>query len=164
MYFPDEIRDLQSKKSVSSSSSMSTLAPFLDDTGVLRVGGRIRKANLPYTTRHAVILPKSTECRVSKNVIHAYHHKLAHGGRDLMMGLLLEKYHIIGAGQFVKRLIRSCVPCRRRNARVSEQFMGDLPSERTNRVSRLLVLTASAPSRAKLGAEIPSIMAYYSYV
>ena len=34
-----------------------SLDPFLDEDGILRVGGRLKHALLPYTSRHQIILP-----------------------------------------------------------------------------------------------------------
>ena len=72
--FPSEIRSLQyiqanvkygsraldkeKKAALKKSSSLSTLDPFLDKDGVMRVGGRIRKANLSATLRNLIILPE----------------------------------------------------------------------------------------------------------
>ena len=40
------------------SSPLYKLDPFLDEDGVLRVGGRIKHSSLPYDVRHPVILPR----------------------------------------------------------------------------------------------------------
>lgn len=129
-FYSDEFSDLVENESVSRSSSLIALAPFVDSDGTLRVGGRIRNADLPYTTRHPVILPDPKKCQFSAMIVYSYHLRLAHGGRDLIMGSLLEKYHIVNVRNFIRNMIRSCIPCRRRNARASSQLMADLPIER----------------------------------
>ena len=74
--FPSEIKSLQdiqekaicgSRKSykekkalLKKTSSLRMLDAVLDSDGVMRVGGRIRKANLPRTLKNPVILPKSS--------------------------------------------------------------------------------------------------------
>ena len=91
--FPLEIRSLQivqanakygsrdsevekKKKAVlKKTSTLRTLDPFLDSDGVIRVGGRIRKATLSESLKNPVILPKAnhitalviTELRARKN-------------------------------------------------------------------------------------------------
>ena len=89
--FPSEIRSLQivqanakygsrevekEKKAVlKKTSTLRTLDPFLDSDGVIRVGGRIRKATLSESLKNPVILPKAnhitalviTELRARKN-------------------------------------------------------------------------------------------------
>ena len=56
--FHDEIVSLKTKEKLQSTSKLLTLHPFLDPHGLLRVGGRIRLANLPYKRRHPILLPK----------------------------------------------------------------------------------------------------------
>ena len=66
--FANEIKQLKSeKKMVPESSSICQLDPFLDNRGILRVGGRLRKPNLTGEENHPVILPK--KCVVSNMII-----------------------------------------------------------------------------------------------
>lgn len=44
--------------SMKGSSSLYRLDPFLDKDGVLRVGGRIRKASIAEEVKHPIILPR----------------------------------------------------------------------------------------------------------
>ena len=39
-------------------SSLSRLDPFIDRDGIIRVGGQIRRAELPDSVKHPYILPK----------------------------------------------------------------------------------------------------------
>ncbi len=55
--YPEEIRLLG--KDFNKSSSLLTLAPFLGDDGLLRVGNRARRAKLPYERLH----PQGIEAR-----------------------------------------------------------------------------------------------------
>ena len=52
--------DKEKKALLKNTSSLHTLDPVLGSDGVMRVGGRIRKANLPCTLRNPVILTKSS--------------------------------------------------------------------------------------------------------
>ena len=62
------IKQLKSeKKMVPESISISQLDPFLDNRGILRVGGRLRKSNLTGEENHPVILSK--KCAVSNMII-----------------------------------------------------------------------------------------------
>ena len=42
-------------------SSLFRLDPFLDEDGILRVGGRIKRANVPLQVKHPVIIPIKEE-------------------------------------------------------------------------------------------------------
>ncbi|XP_076236255.1 uncharacterized protein LOC143180421 [Calliopsis andreniformis] len=55
--FSEDILNLQRNQPVAAKSRLIKLNPFLDTSGVLRVGGRIQAANLPYDQTHPAILP-----------------------------------------------------------------------------------------------------------
>lgn len=50
------VDDIASKRDIALSSSLLSLHPLLDSSGILRVGGRVQNARLPYHTQHQVIL------------------------------------------------------------------------------------------------------------
>ena len=52
------------------------LDPMLDENGILRVGGRFSRAQLHYSVKHPVILPK--EGHVTQLIIRHYHNILRH--------------------------------------------------------------------------------------
>lgn len=65
--FPEETEALATKshqengivgKSVKRTSPIHRLKPIMDNDGVLRVGGRLHQAELPYHVKHPVLLPK----------------------------------------------------------------------------------------------------------
>jgi len=48
----DDIKSLQSKGMMQSSSSLASLSPFIDQFGLLRVDGRLRNSSLDFNGRH----------------------------------------------------------------------------------------------------------------
>ncbi|XP_077270949.1 uncharacterized protein LOC143902120 [Temnothorax americanus] len=60
LHFTTEITALSSNRTVSHRSSLASLSPFLDDHGVLRVGGRLKHALLSTDERHPMIAPPSS--------------------------------------------------------------------------------------------------------
>ena len=60
--FGEEIRVLiansDSRVEVNKSNNVCKLDPFLDNTGLLQVGGRLRKSRLSHSEVHPVVLPK----------------------------------------------------------------------------------------------------------
>lgn len=54
--FKEEIDRLQINRQVKKRSQLPTLNPYLDEKNILRVGGRLRHANLPDTINNPVIL------------------------------------------------------------------------------------------------------------
>ena len=54
--FSEEIKILKRKQELPRTSSLIELYPFLDKVGLLRVGGRVGKASLPYDAKHPIII------------------------------------------------------------------------------------------------------------
>jgi hypothetical protein len=74
--YEQELKELLNHQEVSAKSSLRTLHPFIDDKGVLRVGGRLQQSNLPYHVIHQVILPPRhhfTKLIVSSENIRLHH-------------------------------------------------------------------------------------------
>ena len=55
--FLEEISLLQRGKEINSQSQIQSLSPFLDDKGILRVGGRLHMTNWNFEQKHPCILP-----------------------------------------------------------------------------------------------------------
>ena len=84
--FPMEMNILTSGNSrVPSSSPIRNLDPFLDE-GLIRVGGRLDKSNMPVQMKHPVILPK--DHHVSVLILRQIHSSLLHSGRNHMLAKL----------------------------------------------------------------------------
>ena len=109
---------------VSSSSTISSLNPFLDDNGLLRVGGRQRNAKFSYNSRHPIILHSKQP--LTKLMIQSEHSCLLHGGPLLVSASLFRNFHInvVGGHRAIRSVTHSCVPCRRRSAKPKPQMMG----------------------------------------
>lgn len=126
--FHEEISSLKSKGNLRPSSKLLTLNPFLDDQGLLRVGGRIRLSDLPYKRRHPIVLPG--EHRFTKLVIRSEHERLLHAGLTATSASLSRKFHILNCRRAVRTIVRSCVKCRKVTARPNTQLLGQLPADR----------------------------------
>ncbi|GFU49374.1 integrase catalytic domain-containing protein [Trichonephila clavipes] len=55
--FKAEIDALKKGKGVSKTSKLKALDPFLDENSLLRVGGRLCNADLPFEAKHQIIIP-----------------------------------------------------------------------------------------------------------
>ena len=75
--FGAEIEALREGRPVPRNSRISSLDPQLVD-GVLRVGGRIQKAEIPWESKHLVIVDHGHD--VTRLVVIRYHRKLIHAG------------------------------------------------------------------------------------
>ena len=143
--FPSEIKSLQDiqekafcgscksdkkkKALLKKTSSLRMLDPVLDSDGAMRVGGRIRKANLPHTLKNPVILPKSSH--ISSLIISHVHGRTHHSGRGITLNELRSSgYWIVSGNAMVRQFISKCVTCRHLRRSQGEQKMADLPKSR----------------------------------
>lgn len=126
--FAKEIEGLKLNKNVKSDSSIKSLNPYLDDKNILRVGGRLRNADLDNQSKHPIIL--GTRNKLVSLIISQAHVKTLHGGTQLMICYLRTKFWIIRVKTAVKNHIRKCLICARQKAASRTQIMGDLPKQR----------------------------------
>ncbi|XP_056017422.1 uncharacterized protein LOC130053841 [Ostrea edulis] len=126
--FLDAVSAMRSSESLPSSNPIHPLDPVLQD-GVLRVGGRLRNANISSAQKHPIILPK---CNHFTRLIlqHAYT-LVHHQGRGITHNKLRSLgYWIIGGSKAVTDFIRQCVLCRKLRRPTEIQKMADLPKDR----------------------------------
>ena len=87
------------------------LGLFVDPEGIWRCGGRLSNADVPYTTRHPIILPRDHPL-VRMLVINA-HAKVFHDGVGETLNEVRASYWIVKGRSLIKRILRKCVICRR---------------------------------------------------
>ena len=126
--FVDELRTLQAGGTLPTRNKISPLSPFIDEVGVLRVGGRIENANVPHNAKHQLILPKDHP--VTKLLIIHEHRSNAHVGREHVLASLRERYWVVNGRSAVKAVLRKCFLCRFRRARQQYPYMANLPHGR----------------------------------
>ena len=129
-HFGEEIRDLNSElETVKCTSPLYKLDPFVDENGLLRVGGRLRSSSLPFHVKHPVLLPKKHH--VSDAILRHFHQHTVHQGRGMTICSLREHgFWILGASKAAASLIAHCVSCRKLRGKSLVQKMDDLPRER----------------------------------
>ena len=111
------------------SSNLYRLDPILTTDGLLRVGGRIRRAEMPLDVKHPCILPKKSH--VTELIICHFHQKVAHQGRGMTHNSIRSSgFWIIGGSSVVSSHISKCVRCRKTRGVLQNQRMADLPEDR----------------------------------
>ena len=123
-----EIDAIKGGSRLKQTSRILTLKPFIDEAGILRVGGRQENTKLSFDNRHPIILPSNHP--LVKLLIRAEHIHLLHAGHLLTSASLSRRYHIVGGHKAIRSITRNCVTCRRRSAKPNAQLMGQLPKER----------------------------------
>ena len=127
-HFQSELINLTNKGSISTSSSLARLSPFLCPQGLIRVGGRLQNAHIPYDEKHPIILPGKSIFVL--RMVEEVHHTTLHGGIQLMLSQLNRLFWIIPGKRLITRVYRTCVKCNRFGAKPLSQQMAPLPAYR----------------------------------
>ena len=127
---PSTRKELSARhKILNGKSQLYKLDPFLDQNGLLRVGGRIQNAELSDFIRHPVVLPRKSH--VTDLVIYHFHAIVQHQGRGITINEIRSNgFWIVGCSSAVSSLILSCFLCRRLRGSLQGQKMANLPSDR----------------------------------
>ena len=110
--------------------SLAPFTPFLDSDGLLAVGGRVARGDLPVRIKQPVILPKNHH--MTDLVVRDTHLQFGHSGREHVLSSIRERYWIINGRLAVRRVLSKCIVCKRWNVRPANQLMGDLPKGRVD--------------------------------
>ncbi|GFW38313.1 integrase catalytic domain-containing protein [Trichonephila clavipes] len=126
--FKAEIDALKKGKGVSKTSKLKALDPFLDENSLLRVGGRLCNADLPFETKHQIIIP--SKHNFTKLLFEHMHKKFFHiGAQGLVHQIRMQFWPINGKG-IARKTVHDCIACFRQKPTGVDQLMGNLPSER----------------------------------
>ena len=127
--FPSKIHALRESKDLTKNNKLLELSPFLDGGGLLRVGGRLKNACIPYERKHSIILaPKH---RLTYLIIKREHVKLMHAGCQAVLASTRMMFWILNGKNTIKKIIRECLTCFRVKPAEITCVMGDLPATRT---------------------------------
>ncbi|XP_072757728.1 uncharacterized protein [Anoplolepis gracilipes] len=133
-HFAYKFKLLSQGLSLPKSNPLNNLTPFLDSTGLIRTGGRLRNSQLPPESKHLLILPKQST--FTQLIIADAHTRTCHGGTQITLTFIRNYYWIVGGRLPVKSHILRCVICIRYRQKRAQQLMGQLPSERVTPTTR----------------------------
>lgn len=127
--FPEEIAHLSRKDGIlQSSSSIKTLHPFLDGEKLLRVGGRLQNSTLSYEEKHPLLLP--TKHRFTELLFWQEHRRLMHAPPQMLLSMIRQRFWPLNGPISAKKLVYSCLKCRRAQPKPCAQLMAPLPASR----------------------------------
>ena len=124
-----------------SKSPLAKLKPFVND-GVLRVGGRLDRADLSYDAKHPMIL--LGKHRVTEMIILHYHFANGHVGPYQLLAETRQRFWIVNGVSSIRRVLRRCHECKCQNAIVGEQITAPLPAVRVSSDSHKLIYPFAA--------------------
>lgn len=128
--FSLEISQLKNNKNISK-HDIASLNPFLDSQGILRIGGRLSNADIPFEQKHPILLPSKNH--ITLLLLRKEHLKLYHAGAQTVLSNFRLRYWPLNGLREIKRIIKSCVICHRFKAHNSQQIMANLPKDRISR-------------------------------
>ncbi|XP_038106900.1 uncharacterized protein LOC119766430 [Culex quinquefasciatus] len=108
---------------------LNGLKAFLDpDDGLLRVGGRIKRAFVPYDSRHQMLLPAKHP--ITEALVRELHVDNLHIGQRGLLAVVRQRFWPLNVKSTIRQVIRKCIVCFKANPLKTTQLMGDLPSYR----------------------------------
>ncbi|XP_063047286.1 uncharacterized protein LOC134441024 [Engraulis encrasicolus] len=127
--YKDELKCLTQGSTVHCQSPLAKLDPFIDKNGLIRVGGRISRADLADEEKHPLILP--ADHHVATLLVRHYHDNVAHQGRHFTEGALRTAgIWIVRGKNLISSIIFKCVTCKKLRGKIEVQKMSDLPADR----------------------------------
>ena len=125
--FSADIKRLVSGTTLPRHSPLYNLDLYINDDGLLVVGGRLRHSGLQLSAKHPCILPyrHPVSTLVARSV-----HERCHLGREWVVSLIRKSYWIIKVRSLVYKTCKDCITCKKLFAPSGVQKMADLPEER----------------------------------
>lgn len=111
---------------------MLKLHPFVDDKGLIRVGGRLTHSQLDFNQKHPILM--SAKGRIVSLLVDYYHSSNLHTGPALVLSLIRQKYWILSARNLIRQRVHKCNSCFKLKPLSTNPPMGDLPSIRVSQV------------------------------
>ncbi|CAB0044541.1 unnamed protein product, partial [Trichogramma brassicae] len=125
--FGGEIENVLKCKQIKG-SRLAALNPFIDEYGLLRVGGRLQNATIEEEHRHPILLPSYQH--VTDLIIRNYHLRLHHAGIQTTLTNIRHRFWLLDGKNQVRKIIRRCVTCFRHHPVPIQSKMGNLPSSK----------------------------------
>ena len=114
----------QRKTNIKTYSSLYKLDPFVDEEGILRVGGRVRRASLSDDVKFLIILPRNSH--VTTFIVRYFHERTSHQGKTMTLNEVRSNgFWIINGKVAVSSIVSSCVKCKKLRGAVQEQRMSE---------------------------------------
>ncbi len=127
--YPVEFACLSAGKDLPKTSGLRTLNPFIDQDGLLRVGGRLKHAPIEQREKHPIIIPGKSH--IALLITRHFHEWVRHQGRLFTEGAIRNAgFWITGAKKRIHSVIHKCIICQKLRGRPVEQKMADLPPDR----------------------------------
>ncbi|XP_076283630.1 uncharacterized protein LOC143210562 [Lasioglossum baleicum] len=136
--YPSEVDCLRNRQPLPRGSPLLPLNVFFDNNDLIRVGGRLRNAEMLENTKHPIVLASHPLVNL---LISSIHIRSLHAGPQLTLSTLRQEFWLPRARPIIRAVLHRCVPCTREQAAIASELMGDLPAPRVNRAERAFLHT-----------------------
>ncbi|GFS49085.1 integrase catalytic domain-containing protein [Trichonephila clavipes] len=107
--FYEEMRKLLAGEPIPMKSKLTPLNVFLDESNIIRVGGRLANSNLNEKAKFPMILPSRNV--LTDIILSHYHKKYLHAGPHSLLYLVRQKFWPLNGRNNCRRIIHECVNC-----------------------------------------------------
>ena len=125
--FYREYEALAKNEIVNTSNNILSLSPFLDESGLMRVGGRLKNSNLAC---HPILLPRKHI--LTQYIIEREHTRNLHTDLQATMAFVRQRFWPLSLRSTVREILQKCVTCFKAKPNQSEALMGSLSASRVN--------------------------------
>ncbi|EFN67947.1 hypothetical protein EAG_00199, partial [Camponotus floridanus] len=101
--FPEVVLKLRAGKQIQVSSKLLALNPFIDEKGLLRVGGRIQNSKMTFEFKHPIILPLDN--RFTRLLFEREHRRLLHVGPQALLYSIRENYWPLKGKSIARKVV-----------------------------------------------------------
>ncbi|XP_036344587.1 uncharacterized protein LOC118753817 [Rhagoletis pomonella] len=127
--FSSEIAGLSVGGKIAKRSSLYKLSPYLDQSGLLRLSGRIDEATyLPMQARRPILMP--AKHIVSTLIVQHFHKINHHQNSAITINAIRQQFWIPNLKPLLKAVQQRCQQCMIDKAKPNQPMMGQLPVDR----------------------------------
>ncbi|XP_077277433.1 uncharacterized protein LOC143905732 [Temnothorax americanus] len=126
--FSQDYEALVAGRNLSSKSKLRALDPFIDDRGLIRVGGRLRHSSRSVDRKHPIVLP--ARHYVTGLIMRQENVRLHHCPSEQLLSVVRYRYWLLSGRREARKVIKNCLNCFRLRPTTPEVKMGDLPKQR----------------------------------
>ena len=125
--FQQSIKCLKENKQLRSNDKNLPLNPFLENN-LLRVGGRTKRSELGYNTKHPI--KRSAKEFITRLFLVKCHEMCMHFGTEYTRNFIQQSHHVLGIRNALRSVQFNCFECRRFRGQGLQPKMADLPDFR----------------------------------
>ena len=138
-YYSDELTKLKAGNPVKKDSKIIQLSPFLDESGLIRMQGRLQEAvMLSEDEKHPIILPHQSY--IVRLIVEEIHRIEMHTGINGTLVALRYRFWVTHGRSLVKTIVKGCLICRKHMPQRLSAPLAPLPADRITRAAPFEVI------------------------